>query len=806
MSSPTIAAGRPDAKRPDAKRSEAKRRDRRAAPPAALRLARELRREGRADEAAWVYRELAGTPAHAGQARLELARLLQGEGRFAAALELYAALAADEPDESRASLGRLQALRRLHRHADAELGAGELAARFPGDTAVLLEASDLALARGGYPSALRRAELAFALAPDRPEAVEAVMAAQLSLGRFAAAGALVDQLAAAEPLSARWRAARARAAEAQGDIDGALRAWGEVIEVESRSLKARLATGRLLNELGRWRETALLYRDLVQTHPEAAEPVVQLARLALRHGDTRAALDWLARARELEPGDDRLNQDIARVYAEDGQAQEARSFVRLLLDARPESPEPRLTQAWIEELSGDLTRAIGLLEETRSDFPQSFATALKLARLREREGRPDLAFETIDSAGTVLPDCYALRLARIDLLLELGRPEPASADIDALLLDHGGREDLQKRVARLEVARGRTDAARRRWTRIGRFDHHVAGPPTNLHRLDDRPLAPHPGEVRLFTRLRNQRHRLPWILDFYRGQGVGRFLVVDNGSDDGTRDLLLAQPDVHLWLTTDSYAEYGGGMRWLNELLVPHGSGHWCLTVDVDEVLAYPHAERLDLPGLTRHLEGQGAEALFAFMLDMYPEGAVAEAVCEPRSSPFPVCPLFDRAGHVTRPNPDFPFRSVVGGLMGRLLYEGRQDATYLHKVPLVRWREDMRYTLSMHHLRPVRLAAETGALLHFKYLSDLPGKATVEAERKQYGHGGRRYTALRDVFERDAGLNLACDLSERFRGTGQLVELGLMRTSAGLDAAAAEVADRHLLGWPYPTSTGGAR
>jgi hypothetical protein len=146
----------------------------------------------------------------------------------------------------------------------------------------------------------------------------------------------------------------------------------------------------------------------------------------------------------------------------------------------------------------------------------------------------------------------------------------------------------------------------------------------------------------------------------------------------------------------------------------------------------------------------------------------------------------------------------MAGGLMGRLLYEGRQDATYLHKVPLVRWREDFRYTLSMHHLLPVRLAAETGVLLHFKYLSDLPAKAAVEAERKQYGHGGKRYTSLNELFERDAALSLRCDLSERFRDTGQLVGRGLMRSSPALDAlAAATVPGAPLLpGWPAPIPT----
>ena len=51
-------------------------------------------------------------------------------------------------------------------------------------------------------------------------------------------------------------------------------------------------------------------------------------------------------------------------------------------------------------------------------------------------------------------------------------------------------------------------------------------------------------------------------------------------------------------------------MRWTNGLLDAHGTGAWCLTVDADEVLVYPHCETVSLPVLTAHLERCGAEAL----------------------------------------------------------------------------------------------------------------------------------------------------------------------------------------------------
>ena len=69
-------------------------------------------------------------------------------------------------------------------------------------------------------------------------------------------------------------------------------------------------------------------------------------------------------------------------------------------------------------------------------------------------------------------------------------------------------------------------------------------------------------EVLVVGCLRNEMLRLPAFLEHYRRLGVSRFLLVDNGSDDGSRELLLAQPDVTVFHTDQSYAESGCGIAW----------------------------------------------------------------------------------------------------------------------------------------------------------------------------------------------------------------------------------------------------
>ena len=85
--------------------------------------------------------------------------------------------------------------------------------------------------------------------------------------------------------------------------------------------------------------------------------------------------------------------------------------------------------------------------------------------------------------------------------------------------------------------------------------------------------------------------RLPHFLDYYRRLGVDHFLFVDNGSDDGTAEYLAAQPDVSLWATNHSYRLARFGVDWLGWLQWRYGHGHWCLTVDADELLVYPDCQ-----------------------------------------------------------------------------------------------------------------------------------------------------------------------------------------------------------------------
>ena len=83
-----------------------------------------------------------------------------------------------------------------------------------------------------------------------------------------------------------------------------------------------------------------------------------------------------------------------------------------------------------------------------------------------------------------------------------------------------------------------------------------------LAAVSDRTAALRPSDIVLLATERNERVRLPFFLRYYRDLGVDHFLIVDNGSDDGSREYLAAQPDVSLWHTQAGYKAAHFGVDW----------------------------------------------------------------------------------------------------------------------------------------------------------------------------------------------------------------------------------------------------
>ena len=289
--------------------------------------------------------------------------------------------------------------------------------------------------------------------------------------------------------------------------------------------------------------------------------------------------------------------------------------------------------------------------------------------------------------------------------------------------------------------------------------------------------------ILLFSTVRNEMLRLPYFLDYYRKLGVRHFLMVDNNSDDGTAEYLATQPDVSLWSTTYSYKLSRFGVDWLTWLQIKYGHGHWCLTVDADEILIYPFCDTRPLPELTNWLDSNAIPSFGAIMLDMYPKARLNKQVYQAGQDPFQILEWFDADNIRWKTQEKLQNLWIQGGVRSRMFFANRPDrAPTLNKIPLVKWNRRFAYVTSTHAMLPRRLnhvfdmqggQRLTGALLHSKFLHIIADKSVEEKQRKEHFSNSELYDDYYDSLA--ANPSLWCEKSIKYTGWQQLIKLNLL-------------------------------
>ncbi|NCC75691.1 MAG: glycosyltransferase family 2 protein [Clostridia bacterium] len=237
--------------------------------------------------------------------------------------------------------------------------------------------------------------------------------------------------------------------------------------------------------------------------------------------------------------------------------------------------------------------------------------------------------------------------------------------------------------------------------------------------------------------VRNDLKRMQMVIEHHRKLGIRHFVVIDNHSDDGTREWLVAQPDIDVYLARQpfrSLRKYG----WINQILARYGLDRWYLYLDSDELLVYPGCETKPLEQLVQQLETSGRDRLAAVMLDMYNDAGIYSATDAdaPIQSNYR---YFDSDSYQVSAGP----RGLVikGGPRKRLFSEKSEDSPLLIKYPLFKSQRGLIFE-SAHYLFPYQTKDQSvqAALLHYKFLpTDLARHETI-AKQGNFQGGSREY------------------------------------------------------------------
>jgi len=290
-----------------------------------------------------------------------------------------------------------------------------------------------------------------------------------------------------------------------------------------------------------------------------------------------------------------------------------------------------------------------------------------------------------------------------------------------------------------------------------------------------------PHEVWMIVVCRNEALRLPYMLKYHFDLGVSRVLMVDNHSSDRTLDIVAGDNRIHVF---SSQEQYKGPLYWQEPLLRRYAVGRWCLVLDADELFVYPHMDRLNLPNLAACLEGQGAAALHSLFIEMFSRGPIGEMDYQAGADFREAAPWFDTEGYVRK-----KYNRIFNGASPEYIYMGGtrtrmfQEEFGCSKFPFFKYTPNLFLRRGLHTIEGAKIAEAQGAILHFKYLQDFKDKAFREAQRGVYWNASAEYKSYAARFEKEGDFSLWHPGATRLQNWQQLVDLGLMKSTAALDA-----------------------
>ena len=308
-----------------------------------------------------------------------------------------------------------------------------------------------------------------------------------------------------------------------------------------------------------------------------------------------------------------------------------------------------------------------------------------------------------------------------------------------------------------------------------------------------------PERLTLVSVWRNEIFFAPAFLAHYRALGVEQFLVLDDGSTDGTREFLLAQPDCVVLRSDLGFADpvvmrdpagriakRRAGTYFKIALPQAFLSGRCALYADADEFLLLPPGV-LGLDAVLARMTAGGHRAVLASVVEFYPrhladlDGAGPVRALEDLLAQ---CPYHDQT-RLLDLGPDGRFAKIAPSASRRLFERfalrpppGGMRNSPRHKTPILVHGQGAFRTGS--HDASVPVAGDMLlCLAHFVFTARWKAKIDAALARRAHADGAAKYglyAALHAELSAPGAPGFMGDASVRFGGPKALQAAGLMR------------------------------
>jgi len=283
---------------------------------------------------------------------------------------------------------------------------------------------------------------------------------------------------------------------------------------------------------------------------------------------------------------------------------------------------------------------------------------------------------------------------------------------------------------------------------------------------------PEPKATILISVLRNERPVLDDFLRHYRGLGVDRFVVLDNGSTDGSVELLARQADVDLYQVRRRFLPLRK-QGWINRAIAQYGYDRWYVYADADEHLVFDSAGARSLADVIAFAESRGLRRLRGMLVDMYAPGPIF-ARTRGAGCMAEAFPLYD--GDTYRESLCKERISRKGGPRGRLNLDPE-----LTKYPIFHIKHGEVFA-NPHHIYPYMDNFTSScyiAILHYKFNANLVPKIYRALRTNCYFNGSAEYRHYFESMIEDGDLVLTYSGSRAYGGPADLLACGLIEPIA---------------------------
>ncbi|WP_078454528.1 glycosyltransferase family 2 protein [Solemya velum gill symbiont] len=328
-----------------------------------------------------------------------------------------------------------------------------------------------------------------------------------------------------------------------------------------------------------------------------------------------------------------------------------------------------------------------------------------------------------------------------------------------------------------------------------------------------------PKKLTVYGMFRNELYFARSFLSHYRSIGVEQFLILNDRSEDGTKEFLTSQNDCVVLSSPYSYGQVIKLTDWQTKKPVRAGvpmktvipshflANQWAIYADADEFLFLPPGIST-VQDLIKRLERGRYRAVVASLVDFFPAQLSFTSHEAPENledlikeasffDPIPLITLDPDEGKIVRLNKGASSRILykhgiyqnpwflkpLPSFVKRLPYLKKHQLTSsaISKTPLIRWDSDVRMVGSHR----ANIEAQPGLILtsaHFKFTSDLERRIKMAIKLRSYSGKSRKYTRLAKLMHptSDSGNSLLGPDSKKFNSVEDFIECELMTVPDG--------------------------